>query len=248
MIKTIASLGRQLSAIPFSLEEDDPEPRWLQPWFPPLDGMALYAVLARYEPRLLVEVGSGNSTKFARRAIMDGKLTTKLIAIDPSPRTSVDKIADTVLRKSLENTDLTLFEALAPGDVVFFDGSHRCITNSDVAVFFVDVLPRLRPGVIVGIHDIFWPMDYPPTWTERFYNEQYLLAAYMLGQGDRFPLILSCQYAADQFQQEVSACLTPDLIGKFKKEGKFPINGGSLWFSVPNISLSRVEAYTTNLR
>ena len=63
-------------------------------------------------------------------------------------------------------------------------------TNSDVAVIFLEVLPRLQPGVLVHLHDIFLPYDYPPEWRDRYYSEQYVLAAMLLGQTSRFNVAL----------------------------------------------------------
>ena len=62
--------------------------------------------------------------------------------------------------------------------------------NSDVAVFFLDILPNLAPGVVVHIHDVFLPDDYPPQWIERYYSEQYLLACYLLAESTKFDVIL----------------------------------------------------------
>ena len=85
---------------------------------------------------------------------------------------------------------MSLFDDLAAGDIVFFDGSHRVFTNSDVTVFFLEVLPRLAPGVLVQVHDIYLPDDYPPALRERYYSEQYLLAAYLLGARGRVEIML----------------------------------------------------------
>jgi hypothetical protein len=74
-----------------------------------------------------------------------------------------------------------LFDRLGAGDVLFMDGSHVALMGSDATVFFLEILPRLKRGVLVGIDDIFLPWDYPPTWTGRVYGEQYLLAALLLG-------------------------------------------------------------------
>jgi hypothetical protein len=80
-----------------------------------------------------------------------------------------------VIRRPLEAAELGLFEDLDSGDILFIDNSHRVFQNSDVTVFFLDVLPRLKSGVVVHIHDIFWPFDYPTAWRDRYYSEQYLL-------------------------------------------------------------------------
>ena len=88
----------------------------------------------------------------------------------------VDGLCDEVIRAPLEECDLAVFSRVRPGDVVFFDGSHRAFTNSDVTTFFLDVLPELPAGVLVHLHDICLPDDYPPYLDDSFYSEQYLLA------------------------------------------------------------------------
>lgn len=166
------------------------EPYWINGWIPGLDAVALYSFLCLNNPKNYIEVGSGNSTKFARRAIHDAGLQTKIISIDPNPRAEIDNICDTVIRKGLENMDLAIFNTLEEGDILFIDGSHRVFMNSDATVFFLEVLPKLKPGVLVEIHEIFLPYDYPPEWKECYYSEQYLLATYLLSGNNRFEIIL----------------------------------------------------------
>ena len=146
---------------------------------------------------MLIEIGSGISTRFARRAVSDLALRTRIRSIDPCPREDIDKICDDVVRLPVEVVDLAVFDSLDSGDVLFFDGSHRAFQNTDVTIFFTEILPRLKPGVIVGIHDIFLPYDYPPEWYGRFYNEQYLLACYLLG-GDSWRILLPNYYVSKQ--------------------------------------------------
>lgn len=154
------------------------------------DSAALYVFLAAGNPQRYVEVGSGNSTKFARRAIRDHELRTRISSIDPRPRADIDSLADTVIRRPLEDIDLSVITSLSAGDILFIDGSHRCFMNSDVTVTFLEILPRLSSGVRVHIHDIFLPYDYPRGWEDRYYSEQYLLAAYLLGGGRRLRILL----------------------------------------------------------
>ena len=161
--------------------DDGSVPFWDNGWFPPLDAICLYGLVASTNPRLYLEVGSGNSTKFVRRAIEDHKLRTKIISIDPQPRAVVDQLCDEVVRHSFENVHSEMFLDLSAGDTMFVDNSHRSFQNSDVTVFFIEVVPKLAPGVIWGVHDIFLPNDYPTEWHGRFYNEQYLLMCYLLG-------------------------------------------------------------------
>ena len=156
---------------------DDVTPYWGQNWFSALDAAALSCFLALNRPKTYIEIGSGNSTKFARHTIDAFFLDTKLVSIDPQPRSTIDDLCDEVIRQPLQNVDLSVFDVLEPGDILFFDGSHRIFTNSDVMVFFFEVLPRLKRGVLVHVHDVFLPDDYPPEWTGCYYSEQYILAA-----------------------------------------------------------------------
>ncbi|MDP3619550.1 MAG: methyltransferase domain-containing protein [Ramlibacter sp.] len=180
-LAVIASYAADLQRIPATAPEEQDTPRWINGWLPGLDGAAIYAFLRDRKPVTYWEVGSGNSTKFARRAIVDGDLATRIVSIDPAPRAEIDAICDEVIRKPLEDAAAELIARVAPGDVCFIDCSHRAFQNSDVTVAMLEVLPALPPGVVVGFHDIFLPDDYPPTWLERYYNEQYLLAMYLLG-------------------------------------------------------------------
>lgn len=222
------------SAIPIGADAKSQEPRWINGWFPSLDSMVLYHLLARRNPATYVEIGSGNSTKFARRAIQDHKLRTRIISIDPEPRTEVDAIADEVIRSGVEFVDVSLFSKLDADSVVFFDGSHRSFQNSDVTVFFIDILPELKTGIDVGIHDVLWPWDYPPAWVERYYNEQYMLGAYMLAFGLSFPLIFSCAHAGRKFQRELAEALPENVLAAVKEKSGY-ISGSSVWFKKPAI-------------
>lgn len=171
------------------------EPYWQNSYFSSLDAICLYGLIALRKPSRYFEVGSGHSTRFARRAIRDCGLQTQIVSIDPAPRSEIDALCDRVVRLPLERADPSLFDELEAGDVLFIDNSHCVFTNSDATVFFLEVLPRIKPGVMVHIHDVFWPFDYPSAWSKRYYSEQYLLAAYLLaGPADRLQVILPLAY------------------------------------------------------
>ena len=181
LLGRVAGLKDALARIPVRPEPGSMEPAWVNGFLPGLDSAALYGMLALQPPETYLEVGSGNSTRFARRAIRDQGLRTRIVSIDPHPRVEIDSISDQVIRAPLETVDLTPILALQPGDILFLDGSHRVFMNSDVTVAFLEVLPRLARGVRVQIHDICLPYDYPPGWEDRYYSEQYVLAAFLLG-------------------------------------------------------------------
>jgi predicted O-methyltransferase YrrM len=181
-------------------EGDDSSPFWVNDWFPPFDGAALYGLIAERSPRRYIEVGSGISTRFARKAISDLGLQTRIVSIDPHPRTVIDALCDEVVRSRMEEVPREFWEGIGPDDLLFIDNSHCSFPNSDVTVFFVEVMPALRAGTIWGVHDIFLPWDYPEEWRDRFYNEQYLLLSYLLGGADGDEIILPVTWAAHQPQ------------------------------------------------
>lgn len=162
-----------------------------------LDTISLYSFIRINKPDKYMEIGSGNSTKFAYKAIRDGCLQTKIISIDPYPRDEIDEICNEVYRQPVEELDIEVFNQLESGDILFVDNSHRCFTNSDVTVFFLEILPKLKKGVIVGIHDIYLPYDYPDVWRDRFYSEQYLLACYILSGCTMFDIMLSNSFVTE---------------------------------------------------
>lgn len=91
---------------------------------------------------------------------------------------------------------MRIFDDLKRDDILFFDGSHRVLQNSDNQVLFFEVIPRLNENVIVHIHDINWPHDYPDEWCNRFYNEQYILGSMLLYAPEMFEVIFPAAYVS----------------------------------------------------
>ena len=204
-IKDLGILGEFFAKIP----RDEPAgegqasvPYWSNIYLPPGDSIALCGFLVRYNPVVYMEIGSGNSTKFARRAISHFNLRTKIISIDPCPRAEIDSLCDEVIRVPLQMVPVHIFQMLRKDNILFVDGSHRCLQNSDVTYMFMDVLPNTRPGIILHFHDIFWPHDYPGEWTERFYNEQYLLGVLLLF-GSGYEILYSSSFVHGDPELEV---------------------------------------------
>jgi hypothetical protein len=198
-LKAIAQHVRTLKLIP-RIASAPLAPCWENPWFPPFDGAALYGLIAVNKPSHYIEVGSGISTRFARQAITDLGLSTKIISIDPHPHNPVDGLCDEIIVERAENMPAEFWNNLKANDIVFIDNSHRCFPGSDVTVFFTEVMPALPPGVIYGIHDIFLPFDYPSAWNERFYSEQYLLMTYLLGGFGSDEILLPVNWLTHQSQ------------------------------------------------
>jgi len=197
-LTTFLPFKKHLARLPVHKPEDPRLPFWLNRFFQGLDPVSLYAFGAIRNPVTYVEIGSGNSTKFMRRAIDDHGLRTRIISIDPHPRAEIDRLCEEVRRQPLEDTDLTIFEELGEGDILLMDGSHRAFMNSDVTVFFLEVLPRLKRGVLVYIDDVYLPFDYPPEWIPRFYSEHYLLAVLLLADSVRYNIVLPCTFIGSE--------------------------------------------------
>ncbi len=152
-----------------------PSPRWNQDWFPRLDAAAAYAMVRSLRPRRIVEVGSGHSTRFLARAVADGGLDTRITAIDPQPRATIEDLPVEWLRSPVQR--VAAFPPLGENDILFIDSSHQLKPGSDVEFLLKAVLPMLPAGVRVHFHDLFLPDDYPPAWEWRRYNEQAAVAS-----------------------------------------------------------------------
>lgn len=223
----ILQLKNNLCEIPVYADEDAPDsgiPHWDNAWLPGLDAASLYSMITNGKPSTYLEIGSGHSTRFARRAVEDCDAQCRIISIDPKPRASIDAICDEVHRSPLENIDLSVFDSLKAGDILFVDSSHRVLMNSDVQVIFMEVLPLIKPGVIVHFHDIWLPNDYPQRWADRYYSEQYMLAALLLF-GDQYEIILPNRFITDD--PELSTVLDP--LWNLPQLEDVASHGGSFW-------------------
>jgi hypothetical protein len=157
------------------------------------DAEVAYALVHQLKPKHIIEIGSGNSTKLFREAITDGKLSTKLVSIDPSPRTPIDSTADRVIKQRLEQVPLSFFnETLNRGDILFIDSSHEIRVGNDVLTLLLSIVPALKNGVVIHIHDIFLPFEYPREWLIvnkwEMFKEQYLVQA-MLQDSDKYDVL-----------------------------------------------------------
>jgi hypothetical protein len=137
-------------------------------------------------------------------------------------------VCDEVIRVPLEQADLSIFDRVQAGDMIFVDSSHQTFTNSDVVTFMLDVLPELPRGVLIGVHDILLPDDYLPMWQRYWFSEQYLVAAYLLAEGEWLRPVLACNYASSHPElQKVFAPLWADP----RMEG-VDHRGFVLWLSI----------------
>ncbi len=181
--------------------------RFDQDWFPRLDAVAAYSLVRHAKPRVIVEIGSGHSTRFMARAVQDGSLATEIVAIDPQPRASLGRLNVRHEASLLGDADPALFAALEAGDILFIDSSHVAMPGTDVDRLVGDLLPRLPAGVLIHVHDVLLPDAYPAEWAWRGYNEATVVAA-LIGSGG-YELVFSSHWVASRHP----AWLTTGVIG-----------------------------------
>ncbi len=189
----------------FQKWQDSPaanQPRFNQDWFPGLDGVMAYTMVRKFEPKKVIEIGSGHSTRFMAQAIKDGGLSTHLHSIDPVPRRDIDAICTQVTRKTVDQVSAEMLTDLNENDILFIDGSHIFMPGADTDYLFLEILPQLKKGVIVHIHDILLPYEYPDTWAWRSYNEQHAVLAILSG-GERFEVLMPNAFVRREFGSEV---------------------------------------------
>lgn len=151
-----------------------------------------YNLIRFKKPKRIIEIGSGFSTRMARHALAanqreDPQYACEHILIEPYEHKWLDELGIQVIREKVEEADMRMFEKLETDDILFIDSSHVIRPRGDVLFEYLEILPLLNAGVIVHVHDIFSPRDYPADVVVdkvRFWNEQYLLEAFLTGNSD----------------------------------------------------------------
>lgn len=198
-------------------DEPAPAPRWTQDWFPRLDAAVAYAMVRQERPARILEVGSGHSTRFLLRALADGDAAAgipaagkmvggneakrcSVTAIDPAPRATLTALERdgqfTLQRTTLQAAGLAPFAVLEDGDFLLIDSSHILMPGSDVDLLFGHLLPTLPEGLLLHIHDVFLPDDYPADWAWRGYNEQLAVLPLLFGGG--WEVVFASHYVASR--------------------------------------------------
>lgn len=197
-------------------------------FFGVLDAAVLQSMLKKNRPKNYIEIGSGISTKYARALIKEEKLDTKIIAIDPLPRVEIEKICDTLIKAPLESSYAQLLATAEEGDIIFLDGSHYVFPHNDTVIFFFQILSNLPKGVIVHIHDIYLPFDYPALVKSQLWAENYLLYAWILGGGQSIIPLFPTFYLSEK-NAEIMNHLSTVKIMQQTIQGT---NGYSFWFKL----------------
>jgi hypothetical protein len=191
------------------------------------DAFTLSGIVRKEKPRRIIEIGSGFSSAVVLDTLDKTNATTKLTFIEPYPErlysllSEKDKAAATILVKRVQEVDVSLFEQLEAQDILFIDSSHVAKVGSDVTFLFLRILPRLKPGVIVQVHDIFYPFSYPANWIRegRAWNESLFLRAFLMGN-PKFQMLAFNSFAGHAFP-EIFQKRLPAFLNN---------TGGSIWF------------------
>jgi predicted O-methyltransferase YrrM len=231
MIKLWRSFDRFLKPRPFPIEETEGHRYWLaNRAYAFNDGTTLHCMLRHFQPKRVIEVGSGYSSactlETAERFLSEDiqltfidprpKLLNQLFSVEP-PKRKVE-----ILPSIVQDIPLTTFDALEKDDILFIDSTHVMKTASDVNYEFLEILPRLKSGVVVHIHDIFWPFEYPDRWTleeNRSWNEIYALRAFLA-----FNYAFEIIYFSDYFWRFHREELVRNAPWLNRKSG-----GGNIW-------------------
>ncbi len=224
----LEQLKRFYPEMPFTAESQDGlRYRFENRYYSYSDAIFLYCVIRHLAPQRIIEVGSGFSSCVildTNELFFDGAIACTFIEPYPDVLRSLlkpgDREAYELIQSPVQDVDIERFLALDAGDILFIDSTHVSKTGSDVNKLFLEVLPRLRPGVCVHVHDIFHPFEYPEGWVEagRAWNEAYLLRAFLIGNSSFEIMLFNTFLEAfheEWFRREMPLCL------------KNP--GGSIW-------------------
>ena len=197
------------------------------------DSEISYGMIRHFKSRKIIEIGSGLSTLMTLNAIQknkeeDANYNCEMICVEPFEHKWLDKSDIKLVRSMVEDVDISLFDKLEKNDILFIDSSHMIKPQGDVLFLFLHVLPKLKPGVLVHIHDIFTPRDYLADWVlvkNRMWNEQYLLEAFLSHNHD-FKIISAVNFLRHHHLEALSACCP---VMKKQIESGADREPGSFW-------------------
>lgn len=188
------------------------------------DAETLYYFVRGLKPNKIIEIGAGNSSLLIHAALSrnnsEGK-TGEHIIIEPYENPWLEKLGSQVIRECVERVDFSVFQSLGEGDILFIDSSHVVRAQNDCVFEYTELLPSLSSGVVVHIHDIFTPFDYPDEWLNkdfRLWAEQYLLEALLLN-GNDWEILAPLNWLSQDYDTFKACC-------PFFEQDRMP---GSMW-------------------
>jgi predicted O-methyltransferase YrrM len=194
--------------------------------FKHLDSALYYALIRHFKPKKIIEVGAGSSTQIASLARMKNA-SGEIIAIEHDPEEFLKNgslASLSLIQKQVQEISVDVFKQLNENDILFIDSSHVCKIGSDVNYLFLEVMPQLKKGVLIHIHDVFLPLSYPRRWVEEldlFWNEQYILHAFLIGNRE-FEVLISNNYMVTKHPKKIARLF--DQSNRYNG-----LAGGSFW-------------------
>jgi SAM-dependent methyltransferase len=204
-----------------------------------VDAEVFHCMIRHFQPKRIIEIGSGSTTYLAAKACILNKenngINTDVIAIDPFPNDNIKRGFrgfTTLIQKPVEQVEINFFSQLEANDILFIDSSHIVGIGGDVNYEFLEIIPRLNTGVIVHVHDIFFPAEYPKKWIfedRYFWNEQYILQAFLSFNFD-FEILWSSSYMHLNYSDRLKAFF-PSYTNLREDYPNYPqVWPSSLWF------------------
>lgn len=221
-------LFHKFPPLPF-LIRSAPEHRYFfenQEWFVRSDAFTLSGIIQKEKPRRIIEAGSGFSSATVLDTLDKSAMSAALTCIEPHPERlqlllrPADQGRITIMSCQVQEVPLPVFDQLEAQDILFIDTSHVAKIGSDVVFFLLRVLPRLKPGVLVHLHDIFYPFSYPIGWIRsgQAWNESLFLRAFLVENSD-YEIVAFNSFAAYAFPETFRNSFPPFLEN----------SGGSIW-------------------
>lgn len=194
---------------------------WASSMYSPFDTMATYTIVRNTAPARVLEIGSGSSTLVLNKALKESGAPGKITCIDPAPRYDIDNLGVEIHKRLLQVEDVSMVDEFKRGDILFIDSSHIMLPGMDVDIQFNRMFPRLAPGVMVHVHDIFLPDDYPQHWRGRWYSEQNALIGWLVS--GYFEIVFPGYYVVSRMRDQVA-----QAVGGFSPLENIKSAGG-LW-------------------
>jgi predicted O-methyltransferase YrrM len=210
-LKNLSNLIYKNELIELNLEKKTPNYNFniKNNFFENGDAEIYYQLIRHLKPKNILEIGSGHSTLIALEAIKKNKsvdkIETKITCVEPYENKWLDHLNIKILRKKIEDLDESYYLALEKNDILFIDSSHIIRPQGDVLKIFFEIVPKLKKGTIVHVHDIFTPKDYPEKWLieqNKFWNEQYLVEALMMNK-DKYEIYLMLNFLKNNAYEEL---------------------------------------------
>jgi predicted O-methyltransferase YrrM len=185
------------------------------PGYGAIESQVLHCVIRSLKPPRIIEVGSGVSTVCSLRAAdmnkRDGARETRITCIEPYPNPKLVALENiTLLKQMLQETDLTAFDALESGDLLFIDSSHAVKPGSDVLMLMLEVVPRLKPGVTIHVHDVYLPYTYPRDLLDNYFGWQETALLLALLKNNPRLGVACCLSALHYDRQEAARAILTD--------------------------------------